>query len=207
MDVNRPGGADLPQLGGQRAAAGAPGGDPAQRSTPGAAPAPSGAPPALERVDIQALDAASALRIFVAEVRAAFGLPADAAAAPYGAVAAPQAAAVAVVDAFLARLPQDAGTVDSWLAANQHAAALLDAGMARGTAVVAAWRDVAADVVDTVGASSALIVAVLGEELDPAVLLRPEWLGLAPRVSAFRRRRRAARRHPEDPDGADPRGR
>ncbi len=206
MNVNKPGGADSSHLAGQRAAAGTPGGDPVQRSLRGAVAAPSGAPPALERVDIQALDAVSALRIFVAEVRAALGLPADAAAAPYGALAAPQAAAVAVVAAFLARLPEDAAPIASWLAAHQHAAALRAAGLARGTAVVAAWRDVAAVVVDTVRESSALIVAVLGEEVDPAILLRQEWLGLAPRVSAFRRRRRAARRRLEDPDGADPRG-
>lgn len=206
MDVNKPGGPDLPHLAAQRGAAGAPGGAVAQGPARGATPAPSGAPPALDRVDIQALDAAAALRIFVAEVRAALGLPTDAGVAPYGAAAAPQAAAAAVVAGLLARLPEEAATVESWRLASDQALALLDVGMARGTAVVAAWHEVAADVVATVNESNALIVAVLGEEMDPALLLRPEWLGLAPRISAFRRRRRAARRRLEDPDEY-PRGR
>src|ERR1700675_1200523 len=79
-----------------------------QRSTGSTASAI--APPA-DQVYIQPLDAAAALQILIAEVRADLGLPGDAAAG-----ASPAQTAGVLIRVFLHVLPPDAGDPSFWIA-------------------------------------------------------------------------------------------
>jgi hypothetical protein len=66
--------------------------------------------------------------------------------------------------------------------------------------VVTQWRDVPAAAVDAVADTRALFISALGDEPQNPLWLRPEWVGLAPVLQRFRRRRRNARRRLTDPD-------
>ena len=65
---------------------------------------------------------------------------------------------------------------------------------------VTQWRDVPAAAVDAVADARALFIAALGDEPQNPLWLRPEWVGLAPVLERFRRRRRNAGRRLTDPD-------
>jgi hypothetical protein len=88
----------------------------------------------------------------------------------------------------------------AWSAALDRAQTALDSGLQRATDAVAAWRDVSPAVLDATRDARALVAAVLSDELPNPLWLRPEWLGLAPRLE--RLRRRALRRRWIDPDYA-----
>jgi len=55
-------------------------------------------------------------------------------------------------------------------------------------------------VVDGARQTRAMVVAAIMDEPPNPLLLRPEWLGLAPWVERYRRLRRRARRRLSDPD-------
>jgi len=65
---------------------------------------------------------------------------------------------------------------------------------------VTQWRDVPAAAVDAVADARALFIAALADEPQNPLWLRPEWVGLAPVLQRFHRRRRNARRRLTDPD-------
>jgi len=76
----------------------------------------------------------------------------------------------------------------------------LQTGFASAISAVSAWRDVPSAVVDAAKETRALVFSVLGDEPQNPLWLRPEWVGLAPRLQRFWRRRRLARRRLMDPD-------
>ena len=78
--------------------------------------------------------------------------------------------------------------------------ALRHSGMERALAIVTQWRDVPAAAVDAVKETRLLFLSALSDDLPNPLWLRPEWLGLAPVLQRFRRRRRIARRRLTDPD-------
>jgi hypothetical protein len=152
------------------------------------------APPA-DRADIGALDVSSALQILLTEVRAGLDLPSDAAV-----MQAPDQAARAIVSLFLQGLPENAPDAPAWTSALVRVEEAVQSSMARAAVIVTQWRDVSAGVVDAVKEAQTLFASALGEDPQNPLWLRPEWLGLAPTVQRFRRRRRNARRRLVDPD-------
>ncbi len=173
--------------------------------------------PAADFADIRPLDISGALQILLAEVRAALDLQPDAAitpgAIPSGAGAATTAATLAgasaqspdqaareLVEMFLQALPEDASDAPAWTAALVRADAALQSGIEQAIGVVTQWRDVPAAAVDAVADTRALFMSALGDEPQNPLWLRPEWVGLAPVLHRFRRRRRNARRRLTDPD-------
>ncbi|MGA2709593.1 MAG: hypothetical protein ABSF86_14440 [Steroidobacteraceae bacterium] len=188
---------------------GAPGpalGTPAQ-----AANIPAAAAQIFEEADIRPLDIPAALQILLFEVSDALGFALQA--LP---VASAEQAASVIVDGFLQKLPATDrdGFTDpdglAWMRALDPLQTALQSGMDRASSAIAAWRDVSDEVVASLSASRAIIEAALNEEpklellLQPDWLMRPEWLGLAPRIERFRRRRRAIRRRLQDPDYRTP---
>jgi hypothetical protein len=172
--------------------------------------------PAADLADIRPLDISGALQILLAEVRAALDLQLGAvitpgantssaatAAAPTtaGAIAqSPDQAARQMVEMFLQALPEDASDAPAWTAAFVRADAALQSSIEQAVGVVTQWRDVPAAAVDAVADARALFIAALGDEPQNPLWLRPEWVGLAPVLQRFRRRRRNARRRLTDPD-------
>ena len=150
--------------------------------------------------------------------------PTTAPAAPPGA----SQAAQQLVDLFLRTVPQEqAGTPQSgassqsgaplqgatltqstpapsepqaWLQSVAEVQDVLDASVAAALRTIASWRDVPAAVVDAAREAHAMAQAALADEPVNPLWLRPEWLGLAPRMQRFRRRRRQMRRRLSDPD-------
>jgi len=180
-------------------------------------PSPATAAPTADLVDIRPLDISGALQILLAEVRAALDLQLGAAITPgaitssaatattAGAVAqSPDQAARQMVEMFLQALPEDASDAPAWTAALVRADAALQSGIEEAMGVVTQWRDVPAAAVDAVADARALFIAALGDEPQNPVWLRPEWVGLAPVLQRFRRRRRNARRRLIDPDHPTP---
>jgi hypothetical protein len=181
----------------------------------GPPPAADTAPPA-DLADIRPLDISGALQILLAEVRAALDLQLSAAitpgANPSGAAAAarvaiagagaqsPDQAARQMVEMFLQTLPEDAGDAPAWTAALVRADAAMQSSIDQAIGVVTQWRDVPAAAVDAVTDTRALFVSALGDDPQNPLWLRPEWVGLAPVLHRFRRRRRNARRRLTDPD-------
>jgi hypothetical protein len=181
----------------------------------GAAALPQGGTSLVDRLNIQPLDLTGALQILLAEVRAelvqsglgaagpalapAVNVPAEFAASPGPALAPPL-----VLQQFLQMLPEDAAgaNVDAsvWLAAVSQLEAAIPVALDRAVAAVAGWRDVSPTVVAEVAAARLEILAALLDEPPNPLWLRPEWLGLAPRMERFRHRRRLARRALRDPD-------
>jgi hypothetical protein len=178
-----------------------------------------------DRADIRPLDIPAALQILLAEVRASFELQAieiggDTGGA--GAVSETQAAR-ALLQMVLQALPDESasspewnapgnapgdapgnapGNALAWNAAQMRVDAALQAGLDRAVSAVAAWRDVPASVVDAAKETRTLVFAILGDDPQNPIWLRPEWAGLAPRFERFWRRRRVVRRHLADPDYA-----
>jgi hypothetical protein len=188
----------------------------------GSANAPSSAPeqaaqsPArtaaiADRADIRPLDIAAALQILLAEVRASFELQAIAMGGDTGAAGpeSPTQAARLLLLMVLQALPDEtAGAPEwnapenapAWSAAQMRVDDALQAGLDRAIGAVTAWRDVAASVVDATKQTRTLVFAILGDDPQNPIWLRPEWVGLAPRFERFWRRRRFVRRHLTDPD-------
>jgi hypothetical protein len=76
--------------------------------------------------------------------------------------------------------------------------------MEQAAATVAAWRDADPVVLRALNESREIVLFAIGDKPIDALLARPEWLWLAPRLQAFRRRRRAMRRRLQDPDYQTP---
>lgn len=151
------------------------------------------APP--DRADIRPLDISSALQILLAEVHAGLDLPLNAAMP-----AAPEQAARVLLEIFLQGLPEDPRNVPAWSSALLRTEAAILSGMERAISIVTQWRDVPPAVADAVKEARAQFVSALDEDPHNPLWLRPEWLGLAPLMQRFRRRRRNARRRLVDPD-------
>ena len=181
--------------------------------------------PAADLADIRPLDISGALQILLAEISAALDLQLSAAtttgaipsstamatittATAAAAVAAttavnapsPDQAARQMAEMFLQALPEDASDAAAWTAALARADAAMQSGIEQAVGVVTQWRDVPAAAVDAVADARALFIAALGDEPQNPLWLRPEWVGLAPVLHRFRRRRRNARRRLTDPD-------
>jgi hypothetical protein len=172
--------------------------------------------PVADLADIRPLDISGALQILLAEVRAALDLQLGAEITPgaitssaataatattAGAIAqSPDQAARQMVEMFLQALPEDASDAPAWIAALVRADAALQSSIEQAMGVVTQWRDVPAAAVDAVADARALFIAALGDEPQNPLWLRPEWVGLAPVLERFRRRRRNAGRRLTDPD-------
>jgi hypothetical protein len=169
---------------------------------------PASIVPMADRADIRPLDVSAALQILLAEVRAALDLTLDATLTQgaitqgsQGALAqSPVQAARELVDLFLKELPEDATDAPAWTAALVQVETAMLSSMERAIDVVAVWRDVPPAVVDAAKETRALFFAVLGDEPQNPLWLRPEWMGLGPRLQRFWRRRRNMRRRLTDPD-------
>jgi hypothetical protein len=153
--------------------------------------------PMADRADIRPLDVSAALQILLAEVRAGFDLPLEAAAAQ-----SPVQAARVLVDMFLQALPEDASDAHAWTTALVRVETTMQSGIERAMSAVSQWREVSPVVVDAVKETHALFVSLLADDPQNSLWLRPEWMGLGPAFHRFRRRRRNARRRLTDPDYA-----
>ena len=198
MDVSK-----LPAPG--TGSAGAPSSAPEQGAQP-----PARAPAVADRADIRPLDIPAALQILLAEVRASFELQAIAMGTDSGVAVAesPTQAAHALLQRVLQALPDETpsspewnapGNALAWSAVQMRVDAALQAGLDRAISAVTAWRDVPAGVVDAAKETRALVFAILGDDPQNPIWLRPEWAGLAPRFERYWRRRRFVRRL-SDPD-------
>jgi hypothetical protein len=177
-------------------------------------PSPAGIAPMVDRADIRPLDVSAALQILLAEVRAALDLTLDVAitqgatqgaitqGAPGSILQSPVQAARELVDMFLQELPEDATDAPAWTAALVQVETAVQSSMQRAIDVVAVWHEVPPAVVDAVKEARALFFSAVGDEPQNPLWLRPEWIGLGPRVHRFWRRRRNARRRLIDPDQA-----
>jgi hypothetical protein len=183
---------------------------------PSSAPEPGAQPPArtaaiADRADIRPLDIPAALQILLAEVRASFELQAilmDGDTGGAGAESSNQAVRV-LLHMVLQSLPDETasspewntpGNAAAWSAARLRVDDALQAGLDRAISAVTAWRDVPASVVDAAEQTRTLVFAILNDDPQNPIWLRPEWAGLAPRFERFWRRRRFVRRHLTDPD-------
>jgi hypothetical protein len=175
------------------------------KSQQSAAAPPSNIVALADRVDIQPLDLPAALQILIAEVRTAMELPADS-----STLQSPAQTSRVLIQMFLHAVPESASSLPVWAAASTRIELAFLSAIDRAVDAVAAWRDVPQFVVDAVKETRALaLLQLAGEPLSP-MWLRPEWLGLAPQIERFWRRRRLARRGLTDPDlrsfrGADDR--
>jgi hypothetical protein len=166
--------------------------------------APPAAAPLGDRLEIPPLDLAAALQILIAEVRTELALPADVS-VPAD-VTVMQSAAVApqtIVQMFLQALPaapQDTTEMAAWMGTVVRAEATLQLALDQGVAAVTTWRDVPQAVVDGAAQTRALVLGALTSDLPNPLWLRPEWLGLAPAIQSYRRRRSSAARRLRDPD-------
>jgi hypothetical protein len=113
----------------------------------------------------------------------------------------PATAPLTLVQMFLQSLP-DAQTHGpaAWMLAVTQAEATLRLALDSGVDAVTAWRNVPPPVVEAAREARAVVNAALSDEGPSPMWLRPEWLGLAPRMERFWRRRRHARRVLSDPD-------
>lgn len=184
--------------------------------TPSSAPEQGAQPPArptaiADRADIRPLDIPAALQILLAEVRASFELQTIAMGGDPGGAGAENEtqAARALLQMVLQALPDETtnspewnapGNVLAWSAAQMRVDAALQAGLDRAISAVTAWRDVPAGVVDATKETRTLVFAILSDDPQNPIWLRPEWAGLAPRFERFWRRRRFVRRRLADPD-------
>jgi hypothetical protein len=169
--------------------------------------------PASARPDIRPLDIPGGLQILLAETRAAFQQINDFGASPRspnqssilgGAgenpITNPVQTARQIVELVLQSLPNDAGDAAVWTSALVRTESALQVGLEQAVSTVSAWRNVPDVVVDGVVQSGTLVMQAFSEETPNPLWLRPEWVGLAPRLERFVRRRRAARRRLTDPD-------
>jgi hypothetical protein len=161
------------------------------------------AAPASEQPDIRPLDIPGGLQILLAETRAAFQQSAEFGALPPSPASSPSypvQTARQIVELVLQTLPDDASDAAAWTSALMGTESALQAGLQQAVTTVSTWRNVPDVVIDGVAQSAALVVQALSEETPNPLWLRPEWVGLAPRLQRFVRRRRAARRRLTDPD-------
>jgi hypothetical protein len=166
-------------------------------------------PPVTDQPDIRPLDVPGGLQILMAETRAAFEEMAEFVAAPapqgFGASIDPAPgnslqAARQIVELLLQSLPESIENPAVWTTALLRAESALEAGLQQSVSTVANWREVPDGVVDGVAQAASWVLQALSEETPNPLWLRPEWVGLAPRLQRFARRRRAARRRLTDPD-------
>lgn len=172
-----------------------------------------------DRADIRPLDIPAALQILLAEVRASFELLAIMMGGDAGGTGAesPAQAARALLQIVLQAVPDESAStsassdgqasaarwnVEQWNAALERVEGALQAGLDRAVNAVSVWREVPASVVDATKETRAMVLAILGDDPQNPVWLRPEWVGLAPRFERFWRRRRFVRRQLTDPDHA-----
>ncbi len=169
-----------------------------------------------DRLDIQPLDVAAALQIMATEVRTALELPAES--LP---MQSPAQTSRAVVQMFLDAvqegvptppeempaaphggyaMPEDASSLPAWGAESARIELAFQVAIDRAVEAIAAWREVPQFVVDAAKEARTLIESQLAEQPVSPLWFRPEWLGLAPRVERYWRRRRVARRGLTDPD-------
>lgn len=159
------------------------------------------APAAGDRNDIRPLDLKGALQILLAEVRAALTLALlDAVSSFPEAADSPLQAARVMVESVLKALPEGSPDVILWSEALPRADAAVQSGLARASSVIDAWRGVPPAVAASAREVSALVTQALGDEPLNPIWVRPEWLGLAPRLERLRRRRRVLKRRLTDPD-------
>ncbi len=169
----------------------------------GAAIAGQGSPaagtiaPTADRADIRPLEILGAMQILLAEVRAGLDLPVEPSIAQT-----PDQAAIQLVDLFMHALPEDAGDAPTWTQALVGVEAAIQAGIERAVTVVTQWRGVTPTVVDSVKETRTLFLSAIEIDSPNPLWLRPEWMGLAPALNRFRKRRRNARRRLTDPDHA-----
>jgi hypothetical protein len=158
--------------------------------------------PLVDRADIRPLDIPGALQILLAEVRAALDLPPETVIAAAAAAQSPARGVRELVEMLLQVLPADASDAAAWTAALVRVEASMRSSIERAIDIVSQWHDVPPAVVDAVKEARTMFLSALADDAPNPLWLRPEWLGLAPRVHRFRRRRRNARRRLIDPDYA-----
>lgn len=188
-------------------------------------PALSAAAAQADQVLIHPLDLTGALQIMIAEVRAELPLPAVRAPpavvlppfeAPHGgggrleplliatgglAAESPTVTPQTLVQLFLQALPPPE-TLEpaAWLALVTQVQGAVQVALDRAVEVAAAWREVPLAVVEGARETRDVVVAAITHDLPSPLWLRPEWLGLAPRMERYRRRRKRALRWLSDPD-------
>jgi hypothetical protein len=160
---------------------------------------------AADQVHIHPLDIAGALKILIAEVRAALPLPGDEPRLEtlIEVVSEPTPATTpqTVVRLLLQAMPApEAHEPAAWLAAANQLEAALQVALDGAVSAVAAWRDVPAAVVQGAKDVRDVVVAAVADDPPNPVWVRPEWVGLAPAMQRYWRRRRVARRRLTDPD-------
>ena len=184
-------------------------------------PLPTPAALPADFADIRPLDISGALQILVAEVRAGLDSLLDASVARSAPTAgtpissaptagtpisgAPTAlvpflAVRELVELLLQAIPDDAGDAPAWTAVLVRVEDTIQSSIDRAIGVVTQWRDVPAASVDAARETRALFSTLLEEEVENPFWLRAEWIGFAPVLLRFRRRRRNARRRLIDPD-------
>jgi hypothetical protein len=169
------------------------------------------AAPAADHADIRPLDVSGGLQVMLAEIRSAFELIAESigteAMSHFSldetgktSVEVPAQAARQIVDWVLQAMPEDAGNPAVWSAVLVRVETALQEGLQQTDSALANWREVPPSVLDAVKQAGGMALQVLSDERPNPLWLRPEWVGLGPRLERFWRRRRAARRHLTDPD-------
>ena len=148
-----------------------------------------------ERSSIKALDLPAALQILLAEVELALSdvgfknLIAD---APPRTLAplSPTTAARALVEWVLSGIPLDEATPQpAWTATVERLLQALSRGSDAAIDRVSAWRHTPSTLATTLQEVRSLVLTLLTGG-QPALLSRPEWLGLAEALQRVRRRRR-----------------
>lgn len=180
----------------------------------------------IEQVRIHPLDLAGAMQILIAEVRAELPLPGGMPAlsgempGPLPVAGSPGVPGSLPVAGALGREPLPAAEVSqilvrlflqalpapetlepaAWLAHVMDVELAVPAALDRAMEAVSGWRDVPSAVVEAAGETRDAVVAALTADPPNPLWLRPEWLGLAPRMERYWRRRKRARRWLSDPD-------
>jgi len=180
-------------------------------ATPAAAATPERNPLALPAAPapaagsgIKPLDLASALKILISEVKLAFVEAGNSAALPDPAWAfagAPDAAlpqaARALVELLLNFVPAQDMPAEALDRAIAGMLKVMDSAAQNAIERVGLWRDTPASVPDALGQVQTLaadaIAAALAADVPAGMLMRPEWLGLVPRLAQLRRRLRRRR--------------
>lgn len=163
------------------------------------AQAASAPKPPTDGFGFKPLDLASALKILISEVNLALIDLRRSAAAPASVVppdfamtvedAVPQAARV-LVELLLRDVPAQDMPAESL---DQAVATLRNTiTVASQSAIerVSQWRDTPASMADALRQVQALAAGAMAGEIPAGILMRPEWLGLAPRLAQLRRRLR-----------------
>jgi hypothetical protein len=169
------------------------------------------AAPASDHADIRPLEVSGGLQVMLAEFRSAFELIAESIGTAAmsnvaldesgkSSVEVPAQAARQIVEWVLQAMPEDASNPVVWSAVLVRVETALQGGLQQAESALANWREVPPSVLDAVKQAGGVALQVLSDERPNPLWLRPEWVGLEPRLERFWRRRRAARRHLTDPD-------